>query len=86
MKEFWKTGIALLLAAGLFAFYWFYESKQEPKPETESTKVTLLTVDKAKAKELKVSVKGGDGIDLVKEGTFWKLTAPFAAPADTSAV
>ena len=84
MKEFWKTGIALLLAAGLFAFYWLYERKQEPKPETESTKVTLLTVDKAK--ELKVSVKGGDSIDLVKEGTFWKLTAPFAAPADTSAV
>ena len=86
MKEFWKTGIALLLAAGLFAFYWLYERKQEPKPETESTKVTLLTVDKSKAKELKVSVKGGDGIDLVKQGTFWKLTAPFAAPADTQAV
>ena len=86
MKEFWKTGVALLLAAGLFAFYWFVERKQEPKPETESTKVTLLTVDKAKAKELKVAVKGGDGIALVKEGTFWKLTAPFAAPADTTAV
>ena len=86
MKEFWKTGVALLLAAGLFAFYWLYERKQEPKPETESTKVTLLTVDKSKAKELKISVKGGDGIDLVKQGTFWKLTAPFAAPADTQAV
>jgi Domain of unknown function (DUF4340) len=86
VKEFWKTGVALLLAAGLFAFYWFVERKQEPKPETESTKVTLLTVDKAKAKELKVAVKGGDGIALVKEGTFWKLTAPFAAPADTTAV
>jgi Domain of unknown function (DUF4340) len=86
VKEFWKTGVALLLAAGLFAFYWYVERKQEPKPETESTKVTLLTVDKAKAKELKVTVKGGDSIALVKEGTFWKLTAPFAAPADTSAV
>ncbi len=86
MKEFWKTGVALLLAGGLFAFYWFVERKQEPKPETESTKVTLLTVDKAKAKELKVAVKGGDSIALVKEGTFWKLTAPFAAPADTTAV
>ena len=32
MKEFWKTGIALLLAGGLFAFYWFVERKQEPKP------------------------------------------------------
>ena len=86
MKEFWKTGVALLLAGGLFAFYWFVERKQEPKPETESTKVTLLTVDKAKARELKVAVKGGDSIALVKEGTFWKLTAPFAAPADTTAV
>jgi uncharacterized protein DUF4340 len=86
VKEFWKTGVALLLAAGLFAFYWFVERKQEPKPETESTKVTLLTLDKAKAKELKVAAKGGDSIALVKEGTFWKLTAPFAAPADTTAV
>jgi hypothetical protein len=86
VKEFWKTAVALLLAGGLFAFYWFVERKQEPKPDTESTKVTLLTVDKAKAKELQVAVKGGDSIVLVKEGSFWKLTAPFAAPADTTAV
>jgi len=86
VKEFWKTGLALLLLAGIGSYIWFVERKQEPKPEGEHPKLTLLTVDKAKAKELTVAVKGGDSIDLVKEGTFWKLTAPFKAPADTTAV
>ena len=86
MKEFWKTGVLALLLAGIGSYIWFVERKQEPKPEGEQAKITLLTLDKAKAKELKVTVKGGDSIDLVKEGSFWKLTAPFAAPADTSAV
>jgi hypothetical protein len=86
VKEFWKTGVAILVAAGLVAYYWFVERKQEPKPEGERPKITLLSVDKAKTKELAVSVKAGEGFDLVKEGSFWKLTKPFAAPADSTAV
>jgi hypothetical protein len=86
VKEFWKTGIAVLALAALGSYIWFVERKQEPKKEGEREKVTMLAVDKAKAKEVSLAAAGGDSIRLVKEGSFWKLTAPFAATADTSAV
>jgi len=85
LPEFWKTGVALLVAAGLFSYIWFVERKKEPKPEGEREKVTVLAVDKAKAKEISVAASG-ETIRVVKEGSAWKVTSPFAAPADTSAV
>jgi hypothetical protein len=86
LPEFWKTGAALLVLAGLGSYIWFVERKREPKPEGEREKVTVLAVDKAKAKEISLAAAGGESIRLVKEGSAWKVAAPFAAPADTSAV
>ncbi|MGE5125340.1 MAG: DUF4340 domain-containing protein [Betaproteobacteria bacterium] len=86
LPEFWKTGVLVLVLAGLGSYIWFVERKQEPKREGEREKVTLLTVDKAKAKQVTLATSGGDTIKLVKEGTGWKLVSPFTAPADTSAV
>jgi hypothetical protein len=85
MREFWKTGAAILVLAGLFSYYWFVERKREPKREGEREKVTVLAVDKAKAKEVTIAA-GGETIRLVKEGSGWKVAAPFAAPADASSV
>ncbi len=86
LPEFWKTGAALLVLAGVVSYIWFVERKHEPKPEGEREKVTVLAVDKAKAKEISLATAGGETIRLVKEGSAWKVAAPFAAPADTSAV
>ncbi|HSD65720.1 MAG TPA: DUF4340 domain-containing protein, partial [Vicinamibacteria bacterium] len=86
LPEFWKTGALLLVLAGLFSYIWFVERKQEPKREGEREKVTVLAVDKAKAREISLATAGGEAIRLVREGSAWKVTAPFAAPADTSAV
>lgn len=86
LPEFWKTGAALLVLAGLGSYIWFVERKHEPKPEGEREKVTVLAVDKAKAKEISLATTAGETIRLVKEGSGWKVTAPFTAPADTSAV
>ena len=86
LPEFWKTGALLLVLAGLGSYIWFVERKQEPKREGEREKVTVLAVDKAKVKEISVASAGGETIRLVKEASGWKVTAPFAAPADTSAV
>jgi len=86
LPEFWKTGAALLVLAGLGSYIWFVERKREPKPEGEREKVTVLAVDKAKAKEISLATAAGDTIRLVKEGSGWKVTAPFAAPADITAV
>jgi hypothetical protein len=85
LPEFWKTGVAVLVLAGLGSYIWFVERKQEPKKEGEREKVTVLTVDKAKAKEISVATPA-ETIRVVKEGTGWKVTSPFTAPADTSAV
>ncbi|HXK09116.1 MAG TPA: DUF4340 domain-containing protein [Vicinamibacteria bacterium] len=86
LPEFWKTGALLLVLAGLGSYIWFVERKQEPKREGEREKVTVLTVDKAKAKELSLAAASGEPIRVVKEGSAWKVTSPFTAPADTSAV
>jgi hypothetical protein len=86
LPEFWKTGAALLVLAGLGSYIWFVERKHEPKPEGEREKVTVLAVDKAKAKEISLATAASETIRLVKEGSVWKVTVPFAAPADTSAV
>jgi hypothetical protein len=86
LPEFWKTGILVLVLAALGSYIWFVERKQEPKPEGERAKVTVLAVDKAKAKEISLAAAGGETIRLVKEGAGWKVTSPFTAPADTSAV
>jgi hypothetical protein len=86
LPEFWKTGVLLLVLAGVFSYIWFVERKQEPKREGEREKVTVLAVDKAKAKEISLASAGGKTIRLVKDASGWKVAAPFTAPADTSAV
>jgi len=86
VKEFWKTGVAILVLAALFAFWWFVERKSEPKKEGEQPKVAVLAVDKAKAKELTLASQGGDTVKVVKDKDGWKLVSPFTAPADTPAV
>jgi hypothetical protein len=86
MKEFWKTGVAVLALAGLGSYIWFVERKREPKKEGEREKVTLLAVDKAKAKEVSIATSGAETIKLVKQDGAWKLEQPAPAPADTSAV
>jgi hypothetical protein len=85
MKEFWKTGVAVLALAALGSYIWFVERKREPKREGEREKVTMLAVDKAKAKQIEI-VKDGETIKLVKQDGAWKLEQPAKAPADTSAV
>jgi hypothetical protein len=86
MKEFWKTGAAILVLGGLVSFWWFFERKREPKPEGEREKVTVLAVDKAKAREISLAPAGQEPVRLVKDGDAWRVAAPFAAPADGSAV
>jgi hypothetical protein len=86
LPEFWKTGVAVLALGGLISYAWFVDRKKEPRREGEREKVTVLSVDKTKAKEITLAPSGGETIRLVKEGSAWKVAAPFAAPADTSSV
>jgi hypothetical protein len=74
--------VVLAVALGLGGYLYFYESKQEPKPDTVKEKV--FTIEKAKVKELDLASL--EGAHLVKEGSAWRLSAPLAAPADTTVV
>jgi hypothetical protein len=86
VKEFWKTGVAILVLAGLASYYWFVERKREPKPEGERAKVPVLSLDRSKVKELSLATAGGPTIRVVKDAAGWKVVSPFTAPADSSAV
>jgi hypothetical protein len=85
MKEFWKTGLALVVLAGLVSYWWFVDRKKEVKPEGEREKVTVLSVDKAKAKALEIA-SAGDAVKVAKDASGWKVVKPFTATADASAV
>jgi hypothetical protein len=85
MKEFWKTGVALLALVAFGSYLWFVERKKETKPEGEREKVSVLAVDKAKAKEVEI-VSGGETLKVTRDGAGWKVVKPFTAPADASAV
>jgi hypothetical protein len=82
---FWKTYVAVALAAGLGAYLYFVESKREAKPEGEA-KEKVFALDKAKVEELSVGPAGGEQVRVVKEGEGWRLAAPLQAPADKSEV
>lgn len=74
--------VVLAVALGLGGYLYFYESKQEPKPDKVKEKVFAL--DKARVKELDLASL--EGAHLVKAGGSWRLTAPQDAPADGAVV
>jgi hypothetical protein len=82
---FWKTYVAVGLAAALGAYLWFVERKREIKPDTPA-KEKVFTLDKSKVEELSVAAAGADELRVVKEGENWRLAAPIQAAADKSEV
>lgn len=86
LPEFWKTYVALLVAAGLGSYIWFVDRKKPDTPDGGKPKEKVFTLDKAKVGELTISPAEGETIKLQREGTGWKMTVPSAVPADASAV
>ncbi len=83
MKQFWKTGVALLVLAGLFFYIGKYEWGQEIEDEP---KESILVVEEEKVTGISIETQGGESIRLVREADEWRMTQPFEAPADSSAV
>jgi uncharacterized protein DUF4340 len=81
---FWKTYVAVAVAAGLAAYLWFVERKREVKPEGPP-KEKVFALDKSKVEELALGAADGE-VRVVKEGGAWRLVAPLQAPADASEV
>jgi hypothetical protein len=83
VKQFWKTGLALLVLIGLVAYIWKYEwGKELPGEEKEK----ILAVEQDKVTSVSIEATDADEIHLVKEDDHWEVEAPFEAPADGSAV
>jgi hypothetical protein len=84
VRQFWKTGLLLLVLVGLFLYIWRYEwGKEVPSGEP---KETILAVDQEKASEITIDSSEAETIRLVKDEGSWRVAAPFEAPADSSAV
>jgi hypothetical protein len=84
VKQFWKTGLALLVLVGLALYIWRFEWGQEIP--SDETKETILAVDKDKVTGISIESEGEETIRLVKVDDAWRVAAPFEAPADSSAV
>ncbi|HVR70549.1 MAG TPA: DUF4340 domain-containing protein [Vicinamibacteria bacterium] len=82
---FWKTYVAVGVAAALGAYLWFVERKREIKPDGPA-KEKVFALDKSKVEELTVSSPGAEEVRVVKEGDGWRLAAPLQAAADKSEV
>ncbi len=84
MKQFWKTGLALLVLVGLALYIWQYEWGQEIGPD--EPKETILSVEKDRATAISIESIDAETIRLSKVDGSWQVASPFEAPADESAV
>jgi hypothetical protein len=84
VRQFWKTGFAVLVLAGLGFYIWKYEWGQEVGPD--EPKESILVVDEEKVTGVTNESKDAETIRLVREDGSWRVVEPFAAPADSSAV
>ena len=83
---FWKTYVAVAVAAAFGAYLWFVERKREVKPEgSAAAKEKVFVLDKSKVEELSLAT-GNETVQLVRQGESWRLTVPFQAAADKSEV
>lgn len=84
MKEFWKTGLALLVLVGLVAYIWKFEWGQEIPSDDE--KETIFTVEEETVTAVTIDAADTESIRLVKGAEGWRLAAPLEVPADASEV
>ena len=84
MKQFWKTGLALLVLVGLTLYIWHYEWGKEVGPD--EPKETILSVEKDRATAISIESIDAETIRLSKVDGSWQVGSPFEAPADESAV
>jgi hypothetical protein len=85
LPEFWKTYVAVVAVAGLFAYIFLVEQKREPGTG-EKPKEKPFSLDKTKVKEVTISRNAGETIRLVKSGAEWRMAEPMAVAADGPAV
>lgn len=89
MNQFGRTAAAVMVAAGLFGYIYFVESKKDPKEgEAGATKreKVFTGLDKLKVKSLTLKKRGGETVHAEKNGEAWNLVSPLEVAADASEI
>lgn len=85
-KKFLNTLVALILLAGLWGSFTYYEKRKghAPPPAT-NLKARIFPLDRKYIQSLTVTPRDGEPVTCAREGKKWVLTAPEKLPADQSA-
>ncbi|MBK5256330.1 MAG: DUF4340 domain-containing protein [Vicinamibacteria bacterium] len=91
MSSFARTAFAVAIAASLFGYIYFVESKKDPKSETPDEgsgkrEKVFTGFDKLKVKSLTLKKRGGDLVEVEKNGESWALVSPREIPADAGEI
>lgn len=85
MNAFSRTAAAAVLAASLFGYLYFVESKKEPKTgeaEAPTREKVFTGFDKLKVRSFTLRKADGSSVHAEKRGDAWMLTAPIEIAAD----
>lgn len=89
MSAFSRTAGAAVLAASLFGYIYFVESKKEPKrgePDAPAREKVFTGFDKLKVRSFTLKKADGSLVQAEKRGDAWMLTAPFEGAADSGEI
>ncbi len=89
MNSFRRTAAAVIVAAGLFGYLYFVESKKVPKdsesPQAKREKV-FPGLDKLKVKSFTLKKRNGEVVQAEKNGEAWTLVSPRETSADSGEI
>ncbi len=91
MNQFGRTAAAVIVAAGLFGYIYFVESKKDPGTEESGSGLTkgekvFTGLDKLKVKSLTLKKRNGEVVQAEKNADVWTLTSPQEVMADASEI
>ncbi len=91
MSSFGRTILAAVVAAGLFGYIYFVETKKDPPPansgaDAPKREKVFAGLDKMKVTSLSLKKAGGEMVHAEKTGENWALVSPLETAADEAAI
>jgi hypothetical protein len=91
MNSFGRTALTVAVAAGLFGYIYFVESRKDPKTEAPGgasgkREKVFTGFDKLKVTSITLSKRDGGVIEAEKNGDRWALVSPRDTAADSPSI
>jgi len=91
MSSFGRTLLAAVVAAGLFGYIYFVETRKDPPAanggeDARKREKVFTGLDRMKVTSLSLKKAGGEMIHAEKTGENWALVSPFETAADEAAI